>query len=334
MGFCRFGQLKDERPQPVDALTLQQDYTILAVAEDGQQVLLDSAPQRQGSSQWWHQGAIAEVTCHSDATCNLSSDYLLHPGQQLIQKSFVTSTDEVHQDFVSFWRPRWQKHANTSPGRWERIFAFAQAFLPTRTFSLPDISVDRWRYKVIAARGTDGYAKLDIRQLFHGIERGTCQWPRQLLTGIVKRLAKSSIAEVKDFRPIVIFSLIYRTWAATRCNDLLRQLAPLFDCDAYGFLPGREAAEHLYTLQSRIEIATQCGTGLAGITTDFVKAFNSLPCLPTLAIASHVGVPQGLLAAWASFLGNFQPRFAEGCPMSVFAMCLVDFGTPPLLQVF
>ena len=210
------------------------------------------------------------------------------------------------------------KECNTSPDRWERIFAFAQAFLPTRAFSLPDITVDRWRstlrtYKVIAARGTDGYAKLDLAntptafirqllQLFHGIERGTCQCPRQLLTGIVKCLAKSSIAEqVNDFRPIVIFSLIYRTWGAIRCNDLLRQLAPLFDCDAYSFLPGREAAEYWYTLQSRIEIATQCSSGLAGITTDLVKAFNCLPRLPTLAIASHVGAPQGLLCCLGLF---------------------------------
>ena len=155
-------------------------------------------------------------------------------------------------------------------------------------------------------------------------------------------LAKSSIAEqVNDFRPIVIFSLIYRTWAAIRC-DLLRQVSPLF-CRAGRPLSTGTPSIPALRSQRSAALASQASPPT------LVKAFNSLTRLPTLAIASHVGAPQSLLAAWPSFSVTSNvasksgavshkesyPRVARRrLPDECLRHVLGRLGIPPILQGF
>lgn len=91
-----------------------------------------------------------------------------------------------------------------------------------------------------------------------------------------------------------------------------------------------------------MEVALQSRQPLAGIGTDFVKAFNCIQRAPLWHLAAAIGIPDTLLQPWKSYTEKFTRRFmvsnqvssptlstqgfAEGCPLSVLAMALVDWG--------
>ena len=119
-------------------------------------------------------------------------------------------------------------------------------------------------------------------------------------------------------------------------------LEPHIHADAHGFLPTREPAQTWLQIQAAVELSMQSRQSLAGIGTGFVKAFNCIQPEPLWTLAEAVDVPTNLLHPWRSFVNSFTRRFvvsnqvsqkqestqgfAEGCPLSVLAMALVDWG--------
>ena len=173
------------------------------------------------------------------------------------------------------------------------------------------------------------------------IEQGHRQWPQQMLEGLVIALAKCSDAHrPNEYRPIVLLSIVYRCWASLRSRQMLQMLEPYIHADAHGFLPTREPAQTWLHVQAAVSL--QSALPLAGLGTDFVKAFNCIKREPLWLIASAIGVPAELLTPWKAYVSSFTRRlmvcnqvsaahlsdqgFAEGCLLSVLAMALVDWG--------
>eukprot|EP00435_Cladocopium_sp_Y103_P060150 s1104_g21.t3 len=236
---------------------------------------------------------------------------------------------------------------------------FVAAYMPKIPLILPPLTLEMWttalrRFRPNAARGADGWARKDLMnmspfhmtqllQLLTAIEQNQDAWPAQLLEGLVIAIAKRDDAHrPNEFRPIVLLSLIYRCWASLRSRQMLSQLEPYIHSDAHGFLPTREPGQTWLQIQAAVEVAVQSSHSLAGIGTDFVKAFNCISREPLWFLAATIGLPADLLHPWKSFVQSFTRRFlvcnqvgeahlstrgyAEGCPLSVLAMALVDWG--------
>eukprot|EP00435_Cladocopium_sp_Y103_P012367 s1091_g3.t1 len=123
---------------------------------------------------------------------------------------------------------------------------------------------------------------------------------------------------------------------------MLGQLEAYIHADAHGFLPTREPAQTWLHIQAAVETAIQSRQPLVGIGTDFIKAFNCIRREPLWFLAESIGIPNALLHPWRTFVTQFTRRFlvcnevsephlstrgfAEGCPLSVLAMVLVDWG--------
>eukprot|EP00435_Cladocopium_sp_Y103_P020522 s3739_g5.t1 len=288
-------------------------------------------------------------------------------GHTLTQSSHTRSDDDVHQQLIELSVGATVVLQAVAPSDWERITGFVQHFMPSFSFSLPDISPDQWmrsvrRFKPKAARGADGYAKQDLLhmspvhitwllQLLNGIEIGSYEWPRQLQEGLVLALAKCPDAHAAgSYRPIVLLSIIYRCWSSLRSRQLLRMLEPYIHGDALGFLPGREAAQSWLQVQSCVELAVQSGQTLSGLAVDLIKAFNNIHRPQWFMLARHVGLPMRILAPWEQFLSSFTRRFqvnnhlsatltsdvgfAEGDPLSVLAMAVLDWALHVYQQNF
>ena len=193
--------------------------------------------------------------------------------------------------------------STADPQVWHRVVSFFHAYVPRLLFEIEPIGVDQWRkalrrYKPHAARGVDGVSHLDLLALptewtqrlldmLHAIETGASTWPTALLYGVVSLLAKDDNAStVSRFRPIVIFSIIYRTWASLRSKQLLRQLAPHLDVEAFRFLPGCEPTQLWLLLQAEIEVSLQSNSPLCGLSSDLTMAFNFSPRQHTFALAT------------------------------------------------
>ena len=217
------------------------------------------------------------------------------------------------------------------------------------------------RYKAVAARGPDGFSARDLQwmpqcfidELVTQLNNweATSEWLQPLLTGFVHPLPKrDNSTQVGDFRPVIAYSTIYRSWSSLRARGFLVFLSSLVDEHQFGFLPGCEATEIWFLLQGLLETAHQTGECYNGFVTDLVKAFESLPRTPVRLLCEWIGLPKPVLDLWHQFLGSMDRRFRignrvgpslssntgypEGCALSCVAMAVVDLSFHLYMKVY
>lgn len=167
-------------------------------------------------------------------------------------------------------------------------------------------------------------------------------WPIQLTQGHVSSLAKNTQpGSVDHFRPITIYSIIYRCWSSLRSRQALKAVARIIPESIKGGLPQRQAKTIWYSLSLQVDFSQANGQALHGVILDIRKAFNALPRFPLWDALLKLGFPPSLLHAWVSFVSQqtrqFKVRssvgapiasncgYPEGCGWSVFAMVLMDW---------
>ena len=353
-----YRDLRDDRPSQVDHLVLQKSFQVVACDSDTRQVHLDKAADMRGHSTWSFEGVNIEVCVQTPQLCLLPPDVPLCPDLASLEQTIVLhDVSDILSEFQSAWTPRWNKSSPDVQPDWNRLVSFARAFLPSAPFHAQPISLKDWRSTIArlkprAARGPDGIAKADLvampdeavlclLSVLNAIEEGNLNWPNQWLQGFVISLAKPNERRDADgYRPICLFAIVYRAWSSLRARQLLQHFKTVMPESALGFIPGREASEMWYRLEIMIELACQGDQPLCGYGTDIVKCFNGLPRTPLLEVAALLGVPDRILVPWRAFLSGVRRRFlirghvgqalastsgfAEGCPLSPFAMCVAN----------
>ena len=360
------GIFADLRKQPRDRLDfLQQTKTYGVLATEAQQIHLDSPISVNGCSVWKHQDQGFDPTIINEVV--ISANIACEVGDEIQQQHTISDIPTIHAELLKYWQRTWCAMESVDASTWQRVTGFFQAYMPQLEFALAPISVTEWRktlkrFKPTAARGVDGFSHEDLLamptpwtqrllDLLNQIELGHTPWPTPILFGIVSVIAKDIGATTIDrYRPIVIFSVIYRAWSSLRSRQLLRILAPRMNCEAYGFLPGCEPSQHWAVLQGEIEYALSTEQALCGLSTDLIRAFNNIPRQHTFALAEHLGVPSRVTAPWRCFLDSctrsFEIRGAlssstqsncglpEGDALSVYAMVQLDFAWHVYMRAF
>ena len=354
-----YKSIRDPHRDQIESLWEDKDFTVLAVDPAEGQLHIDDQASSAPTTSWHLDGVPFHVTGTNGDLIDTDNLVLPEPGEVLTQRTHYDTPEEIHEQLSKLWKPRWLSTTSPSQSDWDRIISFVQAFMPTHHFEIPSLTPESWkrsvrRFKPQAARGADGYHKLDLQNmpaptttallsLFDAIEQGQTDWPTQMLEGFVIALAKTDMAhEPTQFRPIVLLSILYRCWSSHRSRQLLSQIRHHMHTDAYGFIPGKEPAQIWLSLQSQIEVALLSGHDYCGLSTDVEKAFNNIRRQPLFALASHLGVPDKILQPWRSFLQSFRRRFRvhnqlgpahisdigfpEGCPLSVAAMAMLDWA--------
>lgn len=358
-----FKKVRLHEKEYLDTLLQTEETEILAVAEDGSEIHLEHAiGEGPCDSQFWLVDSMTTIQLErkeADVYTVKDSDCLLMAGQSIVCQSVCSQVPTILEVLGSFWTARWQKHSSVSESDWNRILAFGRAFMPKSRLEYKHLDVHGWhdvntRYNDKAARGPDGFHGRDLQlapqsfqsallELLTAIEEQRIEWPDQLLTGFVACLAKTvTAAEAAHFRPIIIFSTIYRSWSTARARPLLAHLATLATDTQLGFLPGKEALQISFMIQGLVELCVSAGSALQGLVTDIQKAFENIPRLPVMRLAQHTGAPQEILQAWDSFLTKMERRFQirgeigpphrstcgvpEGCALSCYAMGIIDLS--------
>ena len=307
---------------------------------------------------WTLDDEPARVTQLDPQLFEVHSSLPLLPGQELGMHVQITESQDMHQHLQEFWTSRWEKFENVPEDRWNRLMGFVRAYMPSIQLTLPPISGQLWdqinsRYSAQAARGPDGFDHLDLQNmpgcfreglisLLNGIESGA-PWPKQLLKAFCHPLPKHDCASfVGEYRPIVILSVIHRSWSALRSRSLLQQLKHHVGNGVVGFMPSRETGEIWHYVQALLECSFQHDVNLTGVVSDVRKAFESIPRTCFFAVARFfAGLPSSLLSAWSRFLAGFERHFLlrdhfgppissnwglpEGCGLSVVAMTIIDW---------
>ena len=355
-----FQELKPPQRDQLDLLWQQLDFTVLDFEDDSCQIHLDRPIPTTGQLTWHHERQpLRVVTFDNDLlTCD-GLPLLLAPGDTIVCTQHFSSHQEIHAAMIELWKPRWQRTSEVGSEAWDRITRFTTAFMPKIDFPSPDFSLCTWkstlaRFPARPARGVDGIAVADLcnlpdpatyglLSLLQRIDGSTYPWPKQLLQGVVISLSKRDAAHLPShFRPVVIFSCIYRAWARLCAQPILRRLSQVVSANAFGFLPGRECTQIWMLLQSYIELGHQQNIGLSGFSTDLEKCFNLVGRDQLHFMAKHVGLPESVLGPWFGFLTSCGRSFQlgttlsesvsstqglpEGCSLSVIGMILIDWS--------
>eukprot|EP00438_Fugacium_kawagutii_P005458 Skav215027 [mRNA] locus=scaffold966:514741:519573:- [translate_table: standard] len=269
------------------------------------------------------------------------------------QEEYIGNVTHLFHAFGEEWRKRWDRHINTDDDFWQPILDFVHDQMPQpQPMHYEPIQTDLWRQTIRrkpkkAATGPDGVSRRDLLQcpadltgellrLVTDVEAGAA-WPSPPLTGFVVALEKVAGASVVgQFRPITVFSMLFRTWGSVRAREVLQHLAQLSPTTCTGNLPGRTSSQIWYGILEAIELGHATQTGLSGCVIDLVKAFNLLPRVFILQVMRHLQVAPQVLSAWGRALAWMSRRFkilgqtgppirsvtgfAEGDALSVTAM--------------
>ncbi len=277
-------------------------------------------------------------------------------GDTVIQNRSCGKLELVFQAFIDHWSKFWIKHSQVPPSQWEAVLQFARQHLGTVNAAPLDLSLSLLRAtakskKAQAATGLDGVSRKDILSLssnqlraiqavYHHAQQ-TGSWPQQTVEGLVKSLAKvPSPTSVGEFRPITVFSIVYRLWSSAQSRYWLACMEQCLDRLLCGNRSGYQAATLWRRVLEAVEWAQQTQESTCGLIIDLSKAYNTLPRLPCLTLALIAGVDLQAITAWAGALGQMtrgfwvqgsvspptpsDRGFPEGCGLSCLAMLLLN----------
>eukprot|EP00435_Cladocopium_sp_Y103_P021342 s684_g5.t1 len=352
-----FRDCKDDPPPTVDTLLDRVEVGIEEVREEDSSLVLSKPTVLLDGLPVVVQGKVLEVIAGEADQLWVESIEGITPGSLLTQERVVMSDVEVLQRFREVWEPRWNKLSHVVPGQWDQICGFLQHALPSvqwnfHSWTSLSLATAVRHKKVRSAKGPDGVSQPDpaalppqgqeaLVKMFTSVETGH-RWPAQVASGFVASLAKHNAAQtVDEYRPVTVYSLVYRTWSSVRAKEALQAVAQVVPESVQGGLPARQARQIWYSLAQMLEDSFVMDFPLHGILMDVRRAFNSIPRLPLWCALRHLGFPEGILQAWVSFVSGQTRHFKvrqsvgeavasncglpEGCALSVFGMVIVDW---------
>ena len=352
-----FQDLRDDTPQPVQMLVNDSVSKVVYIDQEDLAVELDP-PCRWNPEQPVSIGNSSHSIIHAEQdklwVHNLDQVQI---GDTVVQDEYIGEISQLFKQFGEAWSTRWDRHLHTDESKWDPIVEVArQVLTPPPPMEYRTISYDEWitalrRKKKHSAVGPDGYAKEDLinmprwlvnrlLQMLADIEHGAT-WPIQAITGFVVSLEKTRNAKrVDQYRPITLFSLVFRTWGSVRSRQVLKHLSSIAPQTCTGNLPNKRTTDVWFGIQSQTEERIYECRPMCGAVLDLVKAFNMLPRLPVLTTMIHLNVAGPIIRGWTNALTTTKRRFkirqavgpplgsttgfAEGDGLSVTAMLCVN----------
>lgn len=258
------------RPLPVQTIVTKQSATITWVSPEGDRCqYLPKELDVVGATSTVR--GLLQIESHTPGELSLTGGQHIEVGDVILQDKWLGNTDDIFKEFAKMWTPLWKKHDHISSDKWEPFVDKCVSLLPDHcsTMQCQDILLEQWEAGVRAknpksATGPDGVSRQDLIMmpksckvalvsLINQIEQGL-PWPRTIMTGLISSLEKHDRAQtVKDYRPICIFSLIYRVWASVRARECLRWLMQFIPNELIGSCPNRQAMDLWYTVSSLVE---------------------------------------------------------------------------------
>ena len=368
-----YKDVKRPIPEPVTTLVQPTEAKVTALDPADCSLILDRPVSLDLSQPIFVDGSqIDPIIADHDQVWTTSLESLNAPAT-LVQHQYMGSLPALFEAFHHQWRQRWCRHDNLPNAHWDQIVGFAFQVLPRNVLThVPldssTIQAEAFRKKSYAATGLDGISRADVLQacpntlqsfisMYAGVE-SSGEWPAQVVAGKVNSLAKVvGASTVGQFRPIVVYSMLYRIWSSVHARTLLSHADQWASPDLYGNRPGRQAAHLWKSLLHDLEHARSHGLPMSGLCCDIEKAYNCLPRWPVVVAAMIVGTPPEILNGWCGAMANMRRHFkirdnfsdgfltstglAEGCALSCYGMLLIDHllhvwlqATNPSIRVY
>ena len=227
-----FRDCAKDAPQKVEMLVDSQAAVVQGVNHDDCSIELDPPMQFRPCIPICGNGKVLEVIHHEPDQLWLEDTCQLQPGDIVRQTSVVANDKGILESFRQEWEPRWRRTKEVLPSQWEQIAKFVEATVPRAQWHFREWTSSLFKIalknkKATAATGPDGVSRSDLMQLPQTVIENIVQgfkcieqshsWPSQIATGFVSALEKQpGSLQVGSFRPITIYSLLYRIWSSVR----------------------------------------------------------------------------------------------------------------------
>ena len=347
------------RPTPVQTLLTSVVAHVTSVDPDNKEIQyepcsLDVDQPVQGPA-----GLVHHVS-HKPGVITCADQISFEEGTLITQDKLLGDHQSILPEFEALWMGYWGRHSNTPAARWQPFVEMCKEYVepPANDMVHTPITVQQWKRAVrskkkLAAVGPDGISRLDLLRMpddltaqlvdcVNKIEAGA-PWPESTMQGTIHALEKrDDSARVGDFRPICIFSMIYRTWGSIRARQILKHLASVAPPELIGNRPRRETAHVWWQVALQVEQSLTSSEPLSGAVADLQKCFNCIPRIPVFVLSRLLKVPEGICLAWQSAMTQMVRRFSvggslgaplmttcgypEGCAMSVVAMFMINIA--------
>ena len=352
-----FQDIKTQPDRGIDLLLRPLEAVVHEVRVDDSALVLDRSFEIQPDHPVVCNGAPVAII-HAEDNCLWVEDLTqIQVGDSVTQLRRLGLETDIGQAFIDAWKEKWGRHAEVPPTRWEPILDFARAKLPKVSMTWPRLDPTSLREmiaqkKTATSHGLDGVTLRDLKALPLNALQNFCdmfiwaevtgEWPSQVTAGRVTSLAKTEQPQTPmDFRPITVFSLLYRCWGSFHSKHMLHALDPHLPVGLFGSRPQCFAGQVWSQVLWSIENAQINSIGLCGMLADLQKAFNMLPRVVAIEACAILGAPLPVLVGWAGALSQMQRRFQirdslseavwsncgfpEGDALSCVAMMVVDF---------
>ena len=356
MAMMIFQDVRKDQPDRVDVLLSNQQAVVVDICTENLCVTLSEPVSFDWTQPCVIDGKKFEIIHSESVWVYLDSIDGVQIESVISQHRFVGKLEEMFQEFETEWSQRWNRHKDTPSSQWTQIIEFAKATIPKLDIQLNPITVTDLRQeisrkKLRSATGLDGVSLSDLKSMPDAVlqacssvlqrAESTGDWPCQVVEGKVASLAKSDApSKVQEFRPITIFSQLFRLWGSIRAKQILRSLDACCPAWLLGNRPGCHAMQMWMQVQWMIEVAHTTGFHIAGVSADIQKAFNHLPREVVMSVGLCVGIPMSVLQGWSGALQAITRRFQireslgpavksvtgcpEGCSMSCVWMLLIN----------
>ena len=223
------------------------------------------------------------------------------------QAQYIVDPNQIADQLTNFWAPLWQaEHNLTDTDSWPKFEQLLE-HLPRfpETFHYDD-SLQQWKTSIrklrsSSARGFDAVSAQEIKmlpdemieELISVCNNYTNGFPTWFMRARVCPLNKTEdVPMPHQSRPICILSQIYRLFAGVFCSQVLRFWSCKFPPSITGMLPQRGSHDAAYAVQVMVELASQKGQVLSGLTLDIKKCFNCIRHAAGQKLLLALGLPQ------------------------------------------
>ena len=360
-----FKAVRREPPAPVELLTRSVSGVICGIDEQDCAIEFAEASSWVEDCPFVHAGVPFVPVVVTPDKLYLLSTQGFQVGDHVVQTQQTGKLQDLFAAFHAQWAMRWKRHDDVLPSQWTQIMDFARSTLQPVVHTGPDLTLQALRDLIRTksrrtAAGLDGVSVHDVASLsdthlrcilslYERAEHdGT--WPSPVMAGAVRSLAKVAEPQTTgDYRPITILSLVYRLWSSFQARKWLRILNHSLHPLLCGNRPECSTGTVWRWILQEIEQARHVDVPVCGFVADLVKAYNTLPRLPTMYAAKLMGISHGVVTAWAGGLSSVRRHFAvrqsfsagldsstgfpEGCAMSCVGMLILDELLHRWLQV-
>lgn len=351
-----YKSVRRDPPQPVELLTRTVKGTIAALDFQDAAIEFEADCDWDESVSFVHAGRVFHPIFVTPDKLYVDSLDGFSQGDVVVQTKQTGHLSDLFAAFHAQWSIRWQKHDSIVASQWNDIMEFARSTLSPVQVEAPVLSVTVLQELVRSksaktAAGLDGVSRDDLLalsptqlgsvvSLYSRAEHDGC-WPRSCMAGSVRSLAKTSCPQTAgDYRPVTVLSLVYRLWSSFHAKFWLRAINGALHPLLCGNRPGGRTSTVWKWILTEVEQSRHLDSPVSGLVADLVKAFNTLPRLPTMYAAKLIGISHPTVTAWAGALSMLKRHFAirqsfcqglssstgfpEGCALSCLAMLILD----------